>query len=446
MRMPRKMSRRQLLAGLGGAGAVAALSPFVPLLRARGDDLYPTRVVVFMTMMGMSGRYPDPWKPSGGATDFRFPTGSILEPLTPFRDRITVIDGLTNQGAEDTNLAGGHPQGLGTALTGGRLIEGPGMVGGGARDWTARTFGPSIDQLIASRLGVRSMELGIDTSRSTPTATYKTRMSFRGPSEPVPSDFDPESVYERFFGSLDGTSESGGAERARRTHLLDYVRGDLAGLRARAGVEDRLKIDAHLGTLERIRAELAATAPATCVAPDLGSGTNLPANARMQMQLVKAAFECDLTRVATIMWGKAPHGWRFDWLDRPISAGFHRLSHAGPSDDGAQNDLIRANRWYAQQFHDFLALLDSVPEGDGTLLDHTLVLWASEVSNGNTHSFQNMPYVLAGGTHRIRTGQYLSFDGQPTNALMVSIAQAMGVDITTFGDPDYGSGPLPGLA
>ena len=198
-----KLTRRQMLAGLGGAGAVAALSPFVPLRRARGFGDYPTRLVIFKTMMGMSGRYPDPWKPAGGETDFRFPAGSILEPLAPFRDRLLVIDGLNNQAGLDTGLPGNHPVGLGTGLTGGRLIEGPGMVGGGDRDWTARTFGPSIDQFLAARLGVRSLELGIGTNRSTPGATYKGRMCFRGPSEPVPSDFDPESLFPEAFSSLE---------------------------------------------------------------------------------------------------------------------------------------------------------------------------------------------------------------------------------------------------
>lgn len=447
MRMPTKMGRRQLLAGLGGAGAIAALSPFVPLRRARGDGGYPTRFVVFTTMMGMSGRYPDPWTPAGGITDFRFPAGSILEPLTPFRDRLVVIDGLTNQAAVDTDLPGGHPRGLGTALTGGRLIEGPGMVGGGARDWTARTFGPSVDQLIASELGVRSMEIGIDRRRTTPSATYKTRMSFRGPSEPLPSDFDPESVYDRFFGGLDASTDSAAAaNRARRSHLLDYIRGDLASLERRVGSEDRLKMQAHLASLDRVRAELAATVPETCVPPDLGSEANIPADARMQMELIKSSFACDLARVATIMWGTTPHSWRFEWLPRRLSDGFHSMSHLGASNESAQNELISACRWYAEQFRDFLAMLDSVPEGDGTLLDHTIVLWNTEVAAGNSHTYRNMPYVLAGGTHHFRTGRYLSFDGEPHNPLLVSICQAMGVEVTTFGDPDYGSGPLPGLA
>ena len=442
-----KLSRRQLLAGLGGAGAVAALSPFVPLPRARGADGYPMRLVVFTTMMGMSGKYPDPWRPSGSAGAYSFPTGSILEPLAGFRDRMLVIDGLTNQAAIDTNLPGGHPVGLGTALTGGRLIEGPGMVGGGDRDWTARTWGPSVDQFIASRLGARTMEVGVDTRRTSLAGTYKGRMSFRGPSEPVPSDFDPTSVFDRFFAGIGTAPDPAAAlRRARRIHALDYLSEDLAGVQGRVGIDDRLKIEAHLATLDRVRLELDATPPETCVPPELGGGTQLPATARMQMQLVTSAFACDVAQVASIMWGGTPHGWRFDWLSSPIADGFHSMSHLGASNTAAQNDLIRACRWYAEQFRDLLMMLDAVPEGDGTLLDNTLVLWNTEVSAGNSHSFRNMPYVLAGGTNHFRTGRYLSFSGEPHNGLLVSLCQAMGLDdVTTFGDPEYGSGPLPGL-
>lgn len=443
----RKLTRRQILAGLGGAGALAALSPFVPLQRARGVDGYPMRLVVFTTMMGMTGRYPDPWKPAGTGAGYTFPTGSILEPLAGFRDRMLVIDGLTNQAAIDTDLPGGHPVGLGTSLTGGPLIEGPGMVGGGDRDWTARTFGPSLDQLVASRLGARTMELGVDTRRRSLEATYKGRMSFRGPAEPVPAEFDPAAVFDRFFGGI-GAADDPAAElrRVRRAHALDYLSEDLARVQGRLGGDDRAKIEAHLAALARVRAELDATPPETCVPPELGAGTLLPATARAQMQLTASAFACDITRVATIMWGSAPHGWRFEWLGTPISDGFHTLSHFGASNTAAQNDLTRACRWYAEQLRDFLEMLDAVPEGDGTLLDHTIVLWNTEVSAGNNHSFRNMPYVIAGGTGHFRSGRYLSFAGEPHNRLLVSLCHAMGLeDVDTFGDPAYGSGPLSGL-
>jgi hypothetical protein len=321
------------------------------------------------------------------------------------------------------------------------------MVGGGARDWTARTWGPSIDQLVAQRLGVRSLEVGVERRRGGLEANYKGRMSFRGPSEPVPSDFDPASVLDRFFAGVGATDDPGAMRRrARRAHVLDYLRGELATVQREVGVDDRHKIEAHLATLDRVRAELDAEPPATCVPPELGGGTQLPATARMQMELVTSAFGCDIARVASIMWGGCPHGWQFEWLDQPLSADFHGLSHLGASNEVAQNDLIRANRWYAEQFRNFLRMLDAVPEGDGTLLDHTIVLWNTEVSSGNNHSFRNMPYVIAGGTRHFRSGRYVSFAGETHNHLMVSLCHAMGLDdVTTFGDPAYGSGPLAGL-
>ena len=444
--MPRKahLSRRQLLLG---TGAAAALAPFLPLLdrdARAGTPSFPTRLVLFITANGMHGVYPQRWRPTGGGSSFAFPADSVLTPLAPWQDKLLVLQGIDNRGQRDTGLPGGHPTGLGTLLTGGALVEGAGMPGGGARTWTAQPVGPSIDQYIASAVGGGAITAGVGVGGP---ESFKTRFSFKAPDQPVPPDNDPAAVWQRIFEPLTLGSEELERLRTRRLSVLDVVGDEVAELRDALGSDERFKMDAHLAGIRAAEQRIEQVG-ADCTPPGEPGIVNfmkvekVPAVTDAHLRQIQAAFSCGVARVATIMFGSAPHNWSFPWLPAPLSAGQHELSHRGSSDTSAQDELVLAQRWYAGRFEFLLELLDAVPEGDGTMLDNTVVVWLTDNARSNNHSWQNMPIVIGGGGGYFPTGRFETFSQVPHNRLLVSLTQSMGIATDTFGDPGYGSGAL----
>jgi hypothetical protein len=221
------------------------------------------------------------------------------------------------------------------------------------------------------------------------------------------------------------------------------------------GADDKAKLDAHLAAIRDIEARLDSGGQlgGACQQPQLGTPINLGDNAnypmigKLQMDLLVMALACDLTRVASLQWSTSVSNRVFSWLADPIPEGHHDLSHFGDSDATAMDKLTRINNWYAQQYAYLLAAMKNVPEGEGTLLDHTVVLWGNELARGNSHALDNAPFIVAGSAGgALRTGRYLHYDGTvPHNNLYVSILNAMGIPDTTFGNPAYCSGPLPNL-
>jgi hypothetical protein len=182
---------------------------------------------------------------------------------------------------------------------------------------------------------------------------------------------------------------------------------------------------------------------------DVQAPANMPAIGKLQMDLAAAALACDLTRVLSLQWTYAESNQSFPHLG--FTDFHHVMSHAGDSDAAAQEKLTKINVWYAEQFAYLLGKLASYPEEGGTLLDNTAVLWCNEVGKGNNHAHRDLPFLLAGSCGGyFRTGRFVDYmaggaAGHPHNNLLVSLAQAMGLPDTTFGDPAYSTGPLPGL-
>ena len=156
------------------------------------------------------------------------------------------------------------------------------------------------------------------------------------------------------------------------------------------------------------------------------------------------ALACDLTRVGSIQWSRSVSNTAFTWLG--INEGHHDLSHEGDGNADAVAKIVQVNRWYAEQFAYFLDQLKAIPEGDGTMLDNTVVLWCNELGQGNSHTRKDVPLIVAGnaGGH-FSTGKYLQFDAHSHNDLLISLCHAMGYPVATFGDPSLCSGELPGL-
>jgi len=438
------LSRRALLRSLGAAGV---LSPFIPLLdreveAAPGD--FPLRL---LTLFSANGTIHENWAPTGGETDFTL--SPILSPLEPYRDRMIVLDGLdmSRDGPGD-----GHQKGMGILWTGSRLLEGTEFEGGGESGTAGWGGGISVDQHVANEVGndtpYRSLEFGVQTKG----ASVWSRMCYAGENQPLAPEDSPSAMFDRLFADFDVDASELQRLKAQRQSVIDLVKGDLDSLMIQHGsADDRLKIDAHLESIRAIEQRNQAEVP-SCeipVAPggvDPGANDSFPEVSALQSDLIAMALTCDMTRVASLQWSASVSGTRFTWLG--IDEGHHELSHLGDGDASMVDKITQINTWYAEQVKYLLDVLAAIPEGDGSVLDNTLVVWGNELSRGNSHGNQPIPFVLlGGGGGQLEMGRYLQYEGVEHNRLLVSICHAMGLsDQQTFGNTDSGSGGLTGLS
>ena len=313
--------------------------------------------------------------------------------------------------------------------------------------------GASIDQYIAAQLDsptkFKSLELGVQTSAW--GGTNQTRMCYAGPGQLVTPDDDPEHVYNRMFGDLLGGDEEAAKLRDRRQRVIDILAAETKALRTEAGSEERYKLDAHLDALASLEQGLLAGGSCDApVAPSIGNpmiDTEIPGVTRAQIDLAVTGLACGLTNVVTIQLSHTVSPSVFSWVDG-VNEGHHALSHIDDSNAAGVAQFAACERWSAEQFAYLLAQLEALPEpdGEGTMLDNSVVLWAKEMGDSRAHVCSDVPFVLAGGSGCFNTGQYLSFDGEPHNKLMVSICHAMGLTNDSFGEASFGAGPLEGLA
>jgi len=268
----------------------------------------------------------------------------------------------------------------------------------------------------------------------------------------VHPDQDPVNVYKRIFGAVSGPPAETDARLLRKQSVLSVLRAELGQLKNRVGAEEYQKLDAHMNALRRV--ELGLSAPAgnvNCAAPppvmqlDPNAHENFADITRSQSDLLVAALACGMTRVISLQLSHTVGPHVFSWLG--LTEGHHSLSHMDDSNTEGVAQFVKAERWIAEQFAYLLQQLDALPEpgGDGSLLDHTLVVWAKELADGRLHNDESVPFVLAGASNYLRTGRYLKLGGVPHQQLLVSICHALGLDNTSFGDTTYGTGPLGGL-
>jgi hypothetical protein len=427
-----RLPRRRFLGFLRGlAGGALALPLLDSLTSGSARALpHPKRLIVFFSA---NGTIADAWRPTGGENDFVL--SEILEPLAPHRDQLLILGGVDAESSYHGPGDNSHWNGMGHMLTGTELVDlGGGVFTGG---------GISVDQYLAKQIGgatkLASLELAVEESPS----TVSSRLSYLGASQPVPPESDPQKVFHRLFGGLSP------ALQAQRKSVLDAVSDDLGALQPRLGKDDQHKLAAHLDAVRDVEKRLYISPAPTCGSIELGrfDVNDLPAIGKEQMDLLVLALACDLTRVVTLQWSQAVSMTRMIWLG--IADPHHTLSHYPVTDAVAQSKLVQINRWYATQFAYLLQAMKAVPEGDGTLLDNSVVLWCNELGEGSTHSRRNVPYVLAGGAGgALKTGRYLQFPATKKpwhNDLLISLCQAMDVNVSTFGNPAYCHGPIPGL-
>lgn len=433
-------TRREFLRELGLSAAVLPFILNLPSLGFANQQGPKQRLVV---MFSPNGIVPKTfWPDEEGAP---FTLKESLQPLEPFKDRLLTLRGVCDKVRGDGD---NHMRGIGCLLTGVELF--PGNIQGGSHTPAGWASGLSIDQEIknylqsneATRTRFGSLEFGVNVPERADTWT---RMVYSGPNKPVAPIDNPYQMFEKLYGQQ--------KDQEHLRSILDSLHADLKKLSAAISPDDRQLLEEQATFVREMERELqSSTKSVTHAVPTLEPGIkeendNMPAHTKMQIDLMVHSFAADFSRVATLQLTNSVGGAKMHWLG--INEGHHELSHAPDSDEKAQDKLTRINKWYAEQLAYLAKRLAETPEpgGDGSLLDHTTIVWTNELGQGNSHTLDNIPFVLLGGGLGFKTGRALKFPKVPHNRLLIALAQAFGHNLPKFGNPDFcGDGALTGLS
>jgi hypothetical protein len=425
------LSRRAVLRGAGRATAAAvALPPLAAMFDASGtayacDGVFPVR---FGLWFWGNGTLPERWVPANTGEGDAWELSEQLAPLAPIKHKLALVTGLA---CKVPNIS---PHGSGAACL---LTAGPDL-----EDAEGNRMGPSIDQVIAAGIGGTSIYKSVITA-----ATNCTGESWSGPASRNPAETDPYALYARLFGDTFIEPGEDGLVDPRlglRRSVLDLVMDDIAALQPRLGAEDRARLEQHLDGVREIEQRLAILEEnppnlEACSRPasptedfaDVDGRARVYERNRAMSQLLAMAFACDQTRVFA------------HFLTAPVSdvlfpdapAGHHDLTH---NEGGEQAEVNDITKHVTTMFCETLQILDAIPEGDGTVLDHCAILGASEVSLGQTHSIENMPTIIGGsacGFFR-QDIHHRSVAGESTTRLLIGLQRAMGMPVSSFGFDD----------
>lgn len=433
-------SRREFLRDLGLS---AASLPFLANLPSLGFASSTGRKQRLVVMFSPNGVVPKTfWPDEEGET---FTLKSSLAPLEPYKNQLMVLRGVCDKVKGDGD---NHMRGIGCLLTGIELF--PGNIQGGSHTPAGWSSGHSIDQEIARYLQSKSetktrfssLEFGVMVPDRADTWT---RMVYAGPNKPIAPIDDPYQMFARLYGKA--------KDQALLRSVLDDVVGDLDTLKKSLGKDDRRLLEEHATFVREMEQELAAAGNLTLphAQPELDPGIkeendNIPTISRMQIDLMVNSFANDFTRVASLQYTNSVGQARMRWLG--VDEGHHELSHEPDSNDAAQEKLTKINTWFAEQLAYLCKRLAETPEpgGEGTLLDNTTILWTNELGQGNSHTLDNIPFVAVGGGLGWKMGRSVKFDKVPHNRLLVSLANAFGHDLKSFGNAEFcKDGALTGL-
>jgi len=391
-------------------------------------------------MFSPNGIVPKNFWPDEEGTDFQLK--SIMNPLADYQDRMLVMKGVCDKIRGDGDS---HMRGMGCLLTGTELF--PGNIQGGSHTPAGWASGHSIDQEVKrylqssqeSQTRFGSLEFGVVVPERADTWT---RMVYSGPNKPVAPIDDPYQMFSKLYGQL--------KDRESLKSVLDELQTDLGKIRKLVSVEDRKLLDEQASFVRDMERELQQENPAEVghPVPELEMGIqdtndNMPKISKMQIDLMMNSFQADFTRIATLQFTNSVGQARMRWLG--VDEGHHQLSHESDDNEDAQEKLTKINTWYAEQLAYLVKRLDETPEpgGPGSMLDNTQIVWTNELGKGNSHTLNDIPFVLIGGGCDFQTGRSLKLKNVPHNRLLMSLAHGFGHHIEQFGNPDYcGDGPL----
>jgi hypothetical protein len=437
------VSRRTVLRGLGAAVALPWLETLAAPVLASSPAAPPRRMAFIYVPNGVI--LPD-WTPKTEGPGFALP--SILEPMTPYKNDFMVISGLTcDKARANGDGAGDHARASAAFLTGtqARKTAGANMH-----------VGVSVDQLAAARLGDRtrlpSLELAIERFRgagncdSGYSCVYEHTLSWRDPTSPLPTEVNPRLVFDRLFSSRPNDPDQLKRNRLR-TSVLDAVLEDARGLDAKLGGTDHQKLDQYLTCVRELELRIARTEmlppavpPAGAVKPQTAPA-DLSEHFRLMCDLLVLAFQADVTRIASFMFGREGSEQKYRVVG--ITEGHHELTHHFNNPEKIAK-VRTINTFHVRQFAYLVGKLKAIPEGSGSLLDNCMIAYGSGNSDGNRHSHDNVPLLLAGkGGGTLRAGRHVRYPREtPLNNLWLAMLERMGAPVQKLGDS---TGRLPGL-
>jgi hypothetical protein len=435
-----RISRRKLLRGLG----VSIALPFLEAMPVRSNcagsadrGAAPLRMAFIYVPNGV---HMPAWTPQTVGPGFELP--AILEPLRAVKDDLLVLSGLALNPARALGDGGGdHARAMASFLT----CRHPRKT-----DGANLCAGTSVDQLAARSVGQAtrfpSLEIGCEGGKNGGecdhgySCAYQSNLSWQNESTPVAKEINPRLVFDRLFGAPESSGRAEDVARGdrRRKSVLDFVSDEARQLRGVLGASDRRKLDEYLDGVRAVERRIEHARPAV----DLGVAKyprplGIPADYREHLELMAdllaLAFQCDLSRVATFVF--ANDGSNRSYRQVGVPDGHHDLSHHG-GDNAKHEKIRRINHFHVTQLAYLLAKLKSIPEAGETLLDHCMVIYGSGISDGNSHSHDDLPILLAGKANgTVKTGRHVRVPNEtPLSNLYVSALHRLGIPTARFGD------------
>jgi hypothetical protein len=426
------LPRRTVLRGLGACLALPLLDSMVPALAAAPTS--PRRMAIVYVPMGA---YMKKWTPpSDGPLEF----SPILRVLEPFREQTLVFSGLANKEADARDGGGQHSRIQPAWLTGVlcKRTEGPDLHVGVSMDQIAARDLGSHTQLASLELGLESVDL-LGACDIGYTCAYTATMCWRGPQTPLPMENNPRAVFERLFGTSDSTDPKVRLADIRKNRsILDAVTHKVTKLMADVGPQDSAKLNEYLDSVRDIerriqKAEEQVAKELPVVEQPAGAPTEFADYAKLMFDLLALAYQCDLTRIATFMVGRELSTRTFPEIGVPDQ--HHSLSHHQDNIEKLEKQA-KLNVYHLQLFTHFLEKLRATPDGDGSLLDHSMILYGSGMSNSNFHYPYDVPTLMVNGRDLgIAGNRHLRYPhATPLTNLHLTMLDKMGVRVDTFGD------------
>lgn len=431
------LDRRTFLKGVGTTMALPVLDAMLPAngWAAGSSTGAPNRMLFVFFPNGAI--MPD-WTPTAEGTNF--PLSPTLEPLADVRQKLCVLSGLGQDNARAKGDGpGDHARSSAAFLTGAHPVKTSGVD---------IRVGQSVDQVAAEKIGDKtrlpSLEIGIEGGRNAGqcdsgySCAYSNNISWKTESTPMSKEINPRLVFRRLFGDQEGAADRLKREAARKS-VLDLVAADAAKLQQKLGQTDRRKLDEYFTSVRELeqRIERNQAEAGRVPMPDYPEPTGIPKDAEEHMRqmydLLALAFQTDSTRIATYM--LANEGSNRSYPMVGVNDGHHHLSHHQKKQDWI-DQLKKIDKYFITQFARFLKQLDGIREGDGTLLDHSMIVYGSAIADGNAHSHLDLPILLAGGGNgTIKGNRHIRYaKDTPLNNLFLSLLDRMQVGVDKLGD------------
>lgn len=430
-------NRREILKTLGLS---SVLAPFIPILDQEAHAqaaTFPTRLVL---VLSGNGSRPSAYWPTGAGDNYSFEPGSITAPLEAHKAKLIFPRGLMRV----QTGPGGHESAMVPTWNCCSRINDGATFGGYAS-------GPSVDQIVAQNIPdetpFRSLEFGVMSDGAGANTRLLSVMSYAGSEQPLRPESNPYNMYDRLMfddGTDPGFVEELARARARRQSSIDLVKGELARLNPKIGARDRIKLEAHLEGLLQIEKRLDGDQDPTFVPPerprsgiDLSANDSFPEILAIQNAIAVAALASNRTRVLSLMWGRSFSLVRHRWAG--VEEEHHTLSHNSTGDDLDQKQAIET--WFMGRMAELLTAMDAVQEGDGTLLDNTMLIYTNELADGAAHIASDsqlgaVSLVAGRAGGKLRSGRLLDLrDSYDWSNLLTTACQVMGAtNIEQVGD------------